>query len=63
VAGWLLDVQGHGVGLWLLMALVCLLSLPLLGRIERNQRTSRLRLLPIDGTGPRPRPSAPEQEL
>ncbi len=30
LAGWLLDAQGHGVGLWLGMALVCLLTLPLL---------------------------------
>jgi MFS family permease len=33
LAGWLLDAQGHGLGLWLLMALACLLTLPLLGRI------------------------------
>ena len=45
LAGWLLDAQGHGVGLWLLMALFCLLALPLLGRIEANQRRALLRVL------------------
>jgi MFS family permease len=33
VAGWLLDGQGHGVGLWLGMALICLLTLPLVARL------------------------------
>ncbi len=45
LAGWLLDAQGHGVGLWLLMAFFCLLALPLLGRIEANQRRALLRVL------------------
>ena len=45
LAGWLLDAQGHGVGLWLLMAFFCLLALPLLGRIEANQRMALLRVL------------------
>jgi MFS family permease len=45
LAGWLLDAQGHGVGLWLLMAFFCLLPLPLLGRIEANQRMALLRVL------------------
>jgi len=35
LAGWLLDGQGHGVGLWLGMALVCLLTLPLLRFLGR----------------------------
>ena len=35
VAGWLLDGQGHGVGLWLGMALVCLLTLPVLRFLGR----------------------------
>jgi MFS family permease len=37
VAGWLLDHQGHGVGLWLGMALLCLLTLPLLRRLRRQE--------------------------
>jgi MFS family permease len=45
VAGWLLDAQGHGAGLWVGMALVCLLTLPLLDRIESSQRASLLRVL------------------
>lgn len=38
VAGRLLDRQGHGVGLWLGMAALSLLGLPLLGQLERVQR-------------------------
>ncbi|KEF40756.1 MAG: MFS transporter [Cyanobium sp. CACIAM 14] len=38
LAGRLLDGQGHGVGLWLLMALACLAGLPLVGRL-RPRRT------------------------
>jgi|LakMenEpi03Aug12_release.lakeMendotaPanAssembly.Ray.scaffolds.fasta_scaffold01073_35 MFS family permease len=45
LAGRLLDSQGHGVGLWLLMALVCSLGLPLVALIERTQRRSLLRVL------------------
>ncbi|MFM7733636.1 MAG: MFS transporter [Cyanobium sp.] len=45
LAGRLLDSQGHGVGLWLLMAAVCGLALPLVALIERIQRRSLLRVL------------------
>lgn len=45
LAGRLLDGQGHGVGLWLLMAAVCGLGLPLVVLIERTQRRSLLRVL------------------
>ena len=38
VAGVLLDRQGHGLVLWLLMALICALSLPLLQPIRRRAR-------------------------
>ncbi len=38
VAGHLLDQQGHGVGLWLAMALLCLLGLPLLGLLAPDRR-------------------------
>jgi MFS family permease len=42
LAGRLLDGQGHGVGLWLVVTALCLLTLPMLGRIERNQRDGPL---------------------
>lgn len=45
LAGHLLDGQGHGVGLWLTATALCLLALPLLGRIERNRRQALLRVL------------------
>lgn len=45
LAGQLLDRQGHGVGLWLLMAAVCGLALPLVALIERIQRRTLLRVL------------------
>ena len=45
VAGHLLDGQGHGVGLWLTASALCLLALPLLGRIESNQRQALRRVL------------------
>ncbi|MFM7313462.1 MAG: MFS transporter, partial [Cyanobium sp.] len=51
VAGRLLDSQGHGVGLWLGMALLSLLGLPLVARLERFQRRHRLRVL-TDRQGP-----------
>ena len=38
VAGHLLDQQGHGLGLWLAMALLCLLGLPLLGLLAPDRR-------------------------
>ncbi|MFM7265311.1 MAG: MFS transporter [Cyanobium sp.] len=45
LAGHLLDGQGHGVGLWLTTSALCLLALPLLGRIEHHQRQALLRVL------------------
>jgi MFS family permease len=50
VAGRLLDGQEHGVGLWLTMAVICLLGLALVARIEGFQRRNALRALA--GTGP-----------
>nr|WP_186593833.1 MFS transporter [Synechococcus sp. RS9909] len=40
LAGVLLDGQGHGLVLWLLMALVCLLVLPLLQAVRPRYRVS-----------------------
>jgi len=45
VAGRLLDSQGHGVGLWLGMAALSLLGLPLVGQLERFQRRNLLQVL------------------
>lgn len=45
VAGRLLDSQGHGVGLWLGMAALSLLGLPLVARLERFQRRNLLQVL------------------
>ncbi|WP_411867676.1 MFS transporter [Vulcanococcus limneticus] len=45
LAGWMLDGQRHGAGLWLVVALLCLLGLPLVARIERVQRQTLLRVL------------------
>ncbi|QEY33261.1 MFS transporter [Synechococcus sp. RSCCF101] len=39
LAGWLLDSQGHGVAVWSLMALACTGCLPLVGLLDRRQRT------------------------
>jgi len=50
VAGRLLDGQEHGVGLWLTMAVVCLLGLVLVRRIDGFQRRNTLQALA--GTGP-----------
>jgi len=50
LAGRLLDGQEHGVGLWLTMAVVCLLGLTLVAQMERIQRRNVLRALA--GTGP-----------
>jgi MFS family permease len=38
LAGWLLDAQGHGAGLWMVMAVVCLLGFPLVRNLERSRR-------------------------
>jgi len=45
VAGRLLDSQGHGVGLWLGMALLSLLGLPLVAQLEGFQRRNLLQVL------------------
>jgi MFS family permease len=54
LAGRLLDGQGHGVGLWLLMAAVCGLALPLVALIDRIQRLSLLRVLQGRAQGAEP---------
>ena len=53
LAGRLLDAQGHGLGVWAGLLLAMLLSLPLLGLIERHQRRRLLAVLvgADDGTG------------
>jgi MFS family permease len=43
LGGRLLDNQGHGAGLWLLMALLCLLGLLLVSRLGRLHPRPRLR--------------------
>ncbi len=45
LAGHLLDLQDHAVGLWGGLALATLLSLPLVGLIERRQRRNLLAVL------------------
>jgi MFS family permease len=45
LAGRLLDAQGHGTGLWLLMALASLAGLGLVARLERFQRRNAVRAL------------------
>jgi len=42
-AGRLLDLQGHGVGLWLAMALLCLVGLPLLRLLSPERSPPPLR--------------------
>ncbi|MFZ0409274.1 MAG: MFS transporter [Cyanobium sp.] len=49
LAGQLLDLQRHGVGLWLGMAALCLAGLPLVGQVERFQRRNLLQVLSSDG--------------
>ena len=51
LAGWLLDVQGHGIGLWLLMAGLLLLALVPVNRLERQQRRQLLEVLSGRGDG------------
>jgi MFS family permease len=52
LAGWLLDAQGHGAGLWLVMAVVCLLGFPLVRNLERaGRRTLGPGLSGADPTG------------
>jgi MFS family permease len=50
LAGQLLDRQGHGAGLWLGMALLCLFGLPLVAWLEHFQRRNLIRAL--SGTEP-----------
>ncbi|MEB3233849.1 MAG: MFS transporter [Cyanobacteriota bacterium] len=45
LAGWMLDGQGHGVGVWTLLSVVMLLAIPLLSLIERHQRRRLLTVL------------------
>ena len=47
VAGALLDQQGHGVQLWLLMALICLAMMPLLKTV-RPRYTPGLNGTPLE---------------
>ena len=49
VAGALLDRQGHGLLLWLLMAALCLVSLPLLKGV-RPRYTAGLAALPVEAS-------------
>jgi MFS family permease len=44
--GWLLDRQGHGVGLWLSMAVLCLLGLLLVAQLGRFHPHPRRRWIP-----------------
>jgi MFS family permease len=48
LAGGLLDGQGHGVGLWLVVSGLCLLTLPVLRKIENHPRR------PLTQQGDRP---------
>jgi MFS family permease len=45
LAGRLLDGQGHGAGVWLLLLVAVLLSLPLVNRIASQQRRRLLAVL------------------
>jgi MFS family permease len=49
LAGHLLDGQGHGVGLWLTVSGLCLLTLPLVGRIGPKRQPA-----PVTAPGGRP---------
>ena len=75
LSGLLLDRQGHGVGLWLSVTVVCLLALPLVGCLECGQHSALLRVLQgrergdegeilyrlrLPGTNPEGAPAAPE---
>ena len=56
MAGALLDQQGHGVQLWLLMAAICMAVMPLLKTV-RPRYTAGLKAIPLesddDVTSPR----------
>ena len=49
LAGQLLDLQRHGVGLWLGMGALCVAGLPLVGQVERFQRRNLLQVLSSGG--------------
>jgi MFS family permease len=51
VAGWLLDLQGHAIGLWLAMAALLLLGLLPVARLEGLQRRNLLEVLSGEGEG------------
>ena len=55
LAGALLDQQGHGVQLWLLMAVICLAVMPLL-RTVRPRYTAGLQATPLESDENFPRP-------
>ena len=55
LAGALLDQQGHGVQLWLLMAVICLAVMPLL-RTVRPRYTAGLQATPLENDENFPRP-------
>jgi hypothetical protein len=49
MAGALLDGQGHGAGLWLLMAALVLLGLPLVRQLAQYQRRNLIKALSRGG--------------
>jgi MFS family permease len=51
LAGWLLDRQGHAIGLWLTMAALLLLGLVPVARLEGLQRRNLLAVLSGEGEG------------
>jgi len=55
LAGALLDRQGHGLLLWLLMAALCIMSLPLLNNV-RPRYTAGLAALPLKTSIDEPSP-------
>ena len=55
MAGFLLDQQGHGLLLWVLMASVCLAMTPLLNAV-RPRYTAGLSAIPLDQTNDVPSP-------
>jgi MFS family permease len=48
LGGWLLDRQGHGVGLWLATSAVLLSGLPLVARLARGPHPTAVVSSPID---------------
>lgn len=51
LAGWLLDLQGHAIGLWLAMAALLALGLLPVARLEGLQRRNLLAVLSGEGEG------------